>query len=459
MPIFAGLVWLWCAGHFGVVGFLACVLPGCLLLASGVSTLLYPGDLRIPQFTALGGLARRDPRHPGALGGGPRHGPLADRSLRGVLRRRGPRRGAPRAAARRRARPRGEPPPRRGGRRRRGAARDDDAHAPAHRPRRPAAPAARGARGARAVPRPRLAREARSATTCSRRRSSGRSSSAGARTASTSSTCASRAATSRGPRSRGASAGWRYASEPHRARLGGAPRGSGAPLAGLHPRLPDGRADDRLRRLRARSACTARFGLNLLLPGAAAPRPAEGRAAERRRLPGRRSARHAARGDERALGPASPALLGARAGRHPDRRARALAGRLPHRAARQPRRRPRLRDPGHPAGRRRAARLAPRAAAPHPPLRAQRRGARGGVARCCESSRRSPSSRSCRTNVGYLFARSPIGSFPPTRCAISGAHWGRPRIVWYQGGHVTFRLHREVRELVDGALAEAGLRV
>ena len=57
MPIFAGLVWLWCAGHFGVVGFLACVLPGCLLLASGVSTLLYPGDLRIPQFTALGGLA------------------------------------------------------------------------------------------------------------------------------------------------------------------------------------------------------------------------------------------------------------------------------------------------------------------------------------------------------------------------------------------------------------------
>jgi len=57
IPIVAGFVWLWVAGHFGVSGFLACVIPGCLLLASGVSTLLYPGDLRIPQFSALGGVA------------------------------------------------------------------------------------------------------------------------------------------------------------------------------------------------------------------------------------------------------------------------------------------------------------------------------------------------------------------------------------------------------------------
>jgi pimeloyl-ACP methyl ester carboxylesterase len=56
VPIAAGLVWLWCAASFGVVGFLFSLLPGCLLLASGVSTLLYPGDLRIPQFAALGGL-------------------------------------------------------------------------------------------------------------------------------------------------------------------------------------------------------------------------------------------------------------------------------------------------------------------------------------------------------------------------------------------------------------------
>jgi hypothetical protein len=56
VPIGAGLVWLWCAASFGVLGFLFSLIPGCLLLASGVSTLLYPGDLRIPQFTALGGL-------------------------------------------------------------------------------------------------------------------------------------------------------------------------------------------------------------------------------------------------------------------------------------------------------------------------------------------------------------------------------------------------------------------
>jgi hypothetical protein len=37
-------------------------------------------------------------------------------------------------------------------------------------------------------------------------------------------------------------------------------------------------------------------------------------------------------------------------------------------------------------------------------------------------------------------------------------HWGEPRIVWYQGGHVTFRFHPAVRQLVDTALTEAGLR-
>jgi dienelactone hydrolase len=51
-----GLVWLWCAASFGTVGFLFSVIPGCLLLASGVSNLLWPGDVRIPQFVALGGL-------------------------------------------------------------------------------------------------------------------------------------------------------------------------------------------------------------------------------------------------------------------------------------------------------------------------------------------------------------------------------------------------------------------
>jgi len=57
IPILSGLAWLWCASHEGlVVGFLFSTIPGCLLLASGVSTLLWSGDLRIAQFTALGGL-------------------------------------------------------------------------------------------------------------------------------------------------------------------------------------------------------------------------------------------------------------------------------------------------------------------------------------------------------------------------------------------------------------------
>ena len=55
VPIAGGLAWLWCAGHFGVFGFLCAVVPGALLLSSGVGTLLYPGDIRIPEFAALGG--------------------------------------------------------------------------------------------------------------------------------------------------------------------------------------------------------------------------------------------------------------------------------------------------------------------------------------------------------------------------------------------------------------------
>ena len=56
VPMAAGLAWLWCAASFGVVGFFFSVIPGCLLLASGVGMLLWAGDLRIPQFAALGGI-------------------------------------------------------------------------------------------------------------------------------------------------------------------------------------------------------------------------------------------------------------------------------------------------------------------------------------------------------------------------------------------------------------------
>jgi hypothetical protein len=38
------------------MGFLVAIVPGGILLSSGVSTLLYPGDYRIPRFIGLGGL-------------------------------------------------------------------------------------------------------------------------------------------------------------------------------------------------------------------------------------------------------------------------------------------------------------------------------------------------------------------------------------------------------------------
>jgi len=56
VPILAGLVWLWCAASFGLVGFLFSMIPGVLLLGSGTSLLFWPGDDRITQFSALGGL-------------------------------------------------------------------------------------------------------------------------------------------------------------------------------------------------------------------------------------------------------------------------------------------------------------------------------------------------------------------------------------------------------------------
>lgn len=55
VPLLAGLFWLWNSPEHGFVGFLFSVIPGCLLVGSGVSMLLMPGDRRISQFTALGG--------------------------------------------------------------------------------------------------------------------------------------------------------------------------------------------------------------------------------------------------------------------------------------------------------------------------------------------------------------------------------------------------------------------
>lgn len=56
VPLLAGLYWLWRAPEHGLLGFLFSVLPGCLLLASGFAMLCMPGDRRIAQFAALGGV-------------------------------------------------------------------------------------------------------------------------------------------------------------------------------------------------------------------------------------------------------------------------------------------------------------------------------------------------------------------------------------------------------------------
>jgi dienelactone hydrolase len=57
----------------------------------------------------------------------------------------------------------------------------------------------------------------------------------------------------------------------------------------------------------------------------------------------------------------------------------------------------------------------------------------------------------------YLFAATSDLLVPPDQVRDLWRHWGRPRIVWYPGGHVTFRLHDEVDSLFHDALRESGL--
>ncbi|TDI99785.1 MAG: hypothetical protein E2O73_06915, partial [Deltaproteobacteria bacterium] len=53
-PTLAGLLWMLMGASSGFFGFLLSVLPGTLLLAGGVTTVLLPGDERSPQLAALG---------------------------------------------------------------------------------------------------------------------------------------------------------------------------------------------------------------------------------------------------------------------------------------------------------------------------------------------------------------------------------------------------------------------
>jgi dienelactone hydrolase len=58
----------------------------------------------------------------------------------------------------------------------------------------------------------------------------------------------------------------------------------------------------------------------------------------------------------------------------------------------------------------------------------------------------------------YLYAAVADRLVPADQVYDLWRHWGEPEIVWYQGGHVTFRFHPEVRRMVDRALVDSGLR-
>jgi len=56
LPLLSGLSWLWIAQGHGIFFTLLAALPGCLLLGSGVAQLFMPGDRRITHYAAFGGL-------------------------------------------------------------------------------------------------------------------------------------------------------------------------------------------------------------------------------------------------------------------------------------------------------------------------------------------------------------------------------------------------------------------
>jgi hypothetical protein len=46
---------------------------------------------------------------------------------------------------------------------------------------------------------------------------------------------------------------------------------------------------------------------------------------------------------------------------------------------------------------------------------------------------------------------------PRDQVARLWEHWGRPEIVWYQGGHTGFFRSRPVQRFIDDALRQSGL--
>jgi hypothetical protein len=56
----------------------------------------------------------------------------------------------------------------------------------------------------------------------------------------------------------------------------------------------------------------------------------------------------------------------------------------------------------------------------------------------------------------FLFGASADRIVPPAQVRDLWRHWERPRLLWYPGGHVSFRLHASVRYFIEQGLRETG---
>ncbi|MFP6663012.1 MAG: alpha/beta hydrolase [Deltaproteobacteria bacterium] len=60
-------------------------------------------------------------------------------------------------------------------------------------------------------------------------------------------------------------------------------------------------------------------------------------------------------------------------------------------------------------------------------------------------------------NRCFLFAGLYDQVAPPEQARALWRHWGRPRLVWYRGGHVSFLIENEVHDLLAEALRRTGM--
>ena len=57
----------------------------------------------------------------------------------------------------------------------------------------------------------------------------------------------------------------------------------------------------------------------------------------------------------------------------------------------------------------------------------------------------------------HIFGATGDRLVPPDQVRDLWEHWERPAMVWYPGGHLTFRAHAAVRRMMRTALRESGL--